>query len=143
MRHMPIAASLLATLALAGCASSPAAAPARDAAPRTVLHPSECLDPALARGWSYVDDDELLVDAGRRKYRVRLAELCFGLGTSPALHFQGDAVSNRVCGHAGEYVVVSRQRCRIQSVERLDDAAWREANGESEAKGRIEASKSE
>jgi len=143
MRHASIATALLATLALAGCAGTPAARPAAGDSPRTVLHPSECLDPALARGWTYVDDDELLVDAGRRKYRVRLAELCFGLGTSPALHFQGDAVSNRVCGHAGEYVVVSRQRCRIQAVERLDDETYRQAAGAGEAKGRIEASKSE
>ena len=91
------------------------------------LHPSECLDPGRARGWTHVDDSTLLVDAGNRKYRVVLAESCFSLGTSPELHFIGDSISNRVCGHVGEYVVSGRQRCRIQRLERLDDAAYREA----------------
>src|SRR5690606_22577157 len=91
------------------------------------LHPSECLDPDLARGWSHVDDTTLLVDAGNRKYRVQLAESCFSLGTSPELNFVGDSISNRVCGHVGEYVVSGRQRCRIQRVERLDDAAYQQA----------------
>lgn len=121
MRH---ALSLLVLIPLAACTST-GSAPARGTG--VVPHPSECLDPDRARGWTHVDDVTLLVDAGSRKYRVVLAESCFALGTSPDLQFVGDSISNRVCGHAGEYVVSGRQRCRIQRVERLDDAAYEQA----------------
>ncbi|HEX5693796.1 MAG TPA: DUF6491 family protein [Arenimonas sp.] len=92
-----------------------------------VTHPSECLDPDLARSWQDVDSTTLLVDAGSRKYRVRLAESCFALGTSPDLRFIGGSINGRICGYAGEYVVSGRQRCRIAQVERLDDAAYAKA----------------
>lgn len=138
MRHAP-ALSLLASLVLvAGCASSPTAAPA-SAGPGGVVHPSECLDPSWVRGWDYVDDDELLVDAGRRKYRIRLAENCFALGTSPALVFKGDHVSNRVCGHAGETIIVGHDRCRIRSVERLDDATYESLRDPGLKRGEVRA----
>ena len=136
MRHAP-ALSLLASLVLvAGCASSPGPA---DAGPGVVANPVECLDPSWVRGWDYVDDDELLVDAGRRKYRIRLAERCFALGTAPALVFDGDAVNNRVCGHAGETIIVGRDRCRIQSVERLDDATYESLRDPNQARGEVRA----
>ncbi len=122
MRHV---LSLLALIPLAACTSTGAGpAPSRSG---VVPHPSECLDPERARGWTHVDDSTLLVDAGSRKYRVVLAESCFSLGTSPELQFVGDSISNRVCGHSGEYVVSGRQRCRIQRVERLDDDAYQQA----------------
>ncbi|WP_460453571.1 DUF6491 family protein [Arenimonas aestuarii] len=120
MRH---ALSLLALIFLAACAGTGAGPPSAG----VTAHPSECLDPARARSWNDVDDSTLLVDAGNRKYRVVLAEPCFLLGTSPELRFVGDSINNRVCGHIGEYVVSGHQRCRIQRVERLDDAAWLEA----------------
>ena len=130
MRHV---LSLLVLIPLAACTSTgPAPAPA----PGVVPHPSECLDPERARSWSHVDDSTLLVDAGSRKYRVVLAESCFALGTSPELHFVGESISNRVCGHAGEYVVSGRQRCRIQRVERLDDAVYKQALDEADGKSR-------
>lgn len=122
MRH---ALSLLALIPLAACTTTGSEpAPSRAG---VVAHPSECLDPDRARGWTHIDDSTLLVDAGNRKYRVVLAESCFSLGTSPELNFVGDSINNRVCGHVGEYVVSGRQRCRIQRVERLDDAAYLDA----------------
>lgn len=122
MRH---ALPLLVLIPLAACTSTGAGpAPSRAG---VVAHPSECLDPERARGWTHVDDSTLLVDVGNRKYRVVLAEPCFSLGNSPELRFVGDSISNRVCGHVGEYVVSGRQRCRIQRVERLDDAAYLQA----------------
>ena len=128
MRHV---LPLLALIPLAACTST-GRAPARGSG--VVPHPSECLDPERARGWTHVDDSTLLVDAGSRKYRVVLAESCFALGTSPELHFVGDSISNRVCGHTGEYVVSGRQRCRIQRVERLDDPAYEQAVDEADGK---------
>ncbi|MBY4597298.1 DUF6491 family protein [bacterium BD-1] len=139
MRHAPLLSTALASLALAACASLPGPATPDAPGKRAVVHPSECFDPAFARGWDYVDDDELLVDAGRRKYRIRLSELCLSLGTSPDLGFVGDQVSNRICGHVGEYVLVGRERCRIQRVERIDEAEYLEATGRDEPKGRIKA----
>jgi len=120
MRHV---LPLLVLVSLAACSTNPQATPRAG----VTLHPSECLDPDLARSWTEVDSTTLLVDAGPRKYRVRLAESCFSLGTSPDLRFVGDSISNRVCGHVGEYVVSGRQRCRIDRVERLDEAAYKQA----------------
>lgn len=120
MRHF---LSLLVLIPLAACSTTGQTTPR----PGAIAHPSECLDPDLARSWSEVDSTTLLVDAGSRKYRVLLAESCFSLGTSPELRFIGDSISNRVCGHVGEYVVSGRQRCRIQRVERLDDATYQQA----------------
>lgn len=139
MRHALLATTAFASLALSACASLPGPATPDSPGKRAAVHPSECFDPAFARGWDYVADDELLVDAGRRKYRIRLSELCLPLGTSPDLNFVGDHVSNRICGHVGEYVVVGRERCRIQRVERIEDAEYLEATGRSEPKGRIKA----
>jgi len=128
MRHV---LPLLALVALAACSMNPASAP-RTGAPAP---PSQCLDPDLARGWTDLDNSTLLVDAGARKYRVRLAEPCFGLGTSPELRFIGDSISNRVCGHLGEFVVSGGQRCRIDRIERLDDEAYARALAGDEADG--------
>lgn len=120
MRH---ALLLLTLIPLTACTTSPQQTPRAG----VVAHPSECLDPDLARSWTDIDDTTLLVDAGSRKYRVLLAEPCFSLGTSPELRFVGDRISNRVCGYVGEYVVSGGRRCRIQQLERLDDAAYEQA----------------
>lgn len=120
MRHV---LPLLALIPLAACTTGPRPTPLAGA----IAHPSECLDPDLARGWTDIDSTTLLVDAGSRKYRVLLAEPCFALGMSPELRFIGDRISNRVCGHVGEYVVSGRERCRIDRIERLDEAAYQQA----------------
>ena len=141
MRHAPAPtlSALLLTAALAGCASDGGATRADSPAASPPMRAGECLDPAFARSWHFVDDDELLVDAGRRKFRIRLAEMCFSLGTSPALVFRGDRVSNRVCGGVGEYVVVGRDRCRIESVERIDDESYRQLSGDRKARTEVHA----
>ena len=128
MRH---ALSVLALVSLAACSSNPSLAPRADADARA----TQCLDPDLARGWTDLDNSTLLVDAGARKYRVHLAEPCFGLGTSPELRLIGDSIGNRVCGHLGEFVVSGGQRCRIDRIERLDDEAYARALAGDEADG--------
>lgn len=120
MRHL---LPLLALACVAACTAGGQPRP-HDGA---IAHPSECLDPDLARSWHHVDDSTVLVDAGSRKYRIELGEFCFALGTSPELRFVGDRISNRVCGHVGEYVISGNQRCRIQRVERLDEATYAQA----------------
>ena len=40
---------------------------------------------------------ELLVDAGKRKYRVHMREVCPELGTTSAVAFRGDGISQRIC----------------------------------------------
>lgn len=123
MRH---ALLLMALVPLAACTAGGQAT--RTAPPASAItHPSQCLDPDLARSWTDIDGTTLLVDAGARKYRVLLAESCFALGTSPDLRFLGGSINGRVCGHVGEYVVSGRQRCRVQRVERLDEAAYQQA----------------
>ena len=122
MRAIPVLISLLAL-------ASPVAAAADSApAPRGALRGADCLDPTMARSWDYVSGDELLVDAGRRKYRVRLSEHCTELGHGSVIRFKGDAVSGRVCGNVGEAVRVGRMSCRIERVELIDAKTYREAN---------------
>lgn len=113
--------------------------PTQPVASGPALSPSECLDPSRARSWTDVDATTLLVDTGQRKYRVNLATSCFAIGMSPELLFAGGGFGGRICGHVGEYVVVGRERCLIQSVERLDEASYREAAGENEVRGSVRA----
>ncbi len=97
------------------------------ATPRMALTGADCLDPSAVRSWHYVDGSELLVDAGRRKYRITLAESCTELGGAASIGFRGDSVSGRVCGNFGERVITKRMACRIDRVQLLDDATYREA----------------
>lgn len=110
-----------------------------DAAPsaKAPLKAADCLSPSAVRSWHYVDSRELLVDAGRRKYRITLAESCTELGGAASLVFKGDSVSGRVCGHFGDRVLTRGAACRIERVELIDDPAWRDATGAT--KGRISA----
>jgi hypothetical protein len=123
MRISPILFSLLALAPLASATAADEHAPA----PRNALRGGDCLDPSSARTWDYVSGDELLVDAGRRKYRVRLAEHCTELGHGSVITFKGDPISHRVCGNVGEAVRVGRMSCRIERLELIDADAYREA----------------
>jgi len=138
MRHAPALALSAALALLAGCATREDAPRQSRSAP-TMLHPSQCLDPSQARSWDSSDGFTLLVDGGRRKYRIGLYENCISLGNSVTLGLSGDFVSNRVCGRAGEYVLAGRERCRIRSVEVLDDATYQQLRGASRARGEIRA----
>ena len=123
MRAFPILFSLMALAPFASAVAGDTGAPA----PRGALRGADCLDPSSARTWDYVSGDELLVDAGRRKYRVQLAEHCTELGHGSVIAFKGDPVSSRVCGNVGETVRVGRMSCRIERLEIIDADAYREA----------------
>jgi len=129
--RLPIA-FVIALLVLAGTTAAVGGNPHK---PRISLKPADCLDPSSLRNWHYVDGSELLVDAGRRKYRITLAESCTDLGGAATIGFRGDSVSGRVCGHFGERVLTPRMACRIDRVELMSADAYREAT--SGAKGSI------
>ena len=120
MRNHFLIASLLALVP--GLAIADGSAPA----PRGALRGADCLDPSAARDWEYISGTELLVDAGRRKYRVVLAEHCSEMGHGSVIRFKGDAISGRVCGNVGEAVQVGRMSCRIERLERIDGKTYRE-----------------
>ena len=104
------------------------------------LHGADCLDPSAARTWDYVSGTELLVDAGRRKYRIVLAEYCTDLGYGAEIRFKGDNIGGRVCGNVGEKVLVNqRTSCHIERIEIIDAETYRAATDGQH--GTIEAGK--
>ena len=117
-------ALLLVALALLPPAASADADPSTRPSPKP-LHGADCLDPSSARTWDYVSGTELLVDAGRRKYRIVLAEYCTDLGYGADVRFKGDNIGGRVCGNVGEAVQVKSMSCRIERVEIIDAETYR------------------
>ena len=117
----------------AGCAST-ATAPSTPhaAAPSAAwLRGADCLDPGMARSWNEISTTELLVDAGRRKYRLTLPPSCVRIGTGPVLRFDGDPISGRVCGVPTDAVLLDGgQRCLIERLELVDQATWSDAANE-------------
>ncbi len=103
-----------------------AAEEGKRAAPRNALTGTDCLTPRMARSWEYVSADEVLVDAGRRKYRIRLADSCPELGQGAVAMFEGSRPHGRVCGNTGEAVRAERKKCRIASVELIDAQTYRD-----------------
>jgi hypothetical protein len=99
------------------------AAPAVPAA-ETGSARSRCLDPHRARSWLLLDSDELLVDAGRRRFHLQLAFACPELGYNDAIHFLGSDPGGRICGLPGDRIVLARRSlqrrpCTILSVTAL------------------------
>jgi len=86
-----------------------------------------CLDGNRVRNWIVVNDETLLLDAGRKKYRVNLQQSCFNLGTSPTLQFKGDPISGRVCGSSLDAIRVQGEQCRISKIEEIDKQTFNEA----------------
>ncbi|WP_227978350.1 DUF6491 family protein [Arenimonas daejeonensis] len=83
------------------------------------------MDPTSARTWDYVSGTELLVDAGRRKYRITLAEYCTELGYGAEISFKGDSIGGRVCGNVAEAVKVKSMSCRIERIEIIDAETYK------------------
>lgn len=124
MRHPALPLLLIALPLLAACAGDgkPASGPGR-----AMLQGTACLDPDLARSWHYLDSDSLLVDAGRRKYRIQVGDICTELALAPVIAFKGSGIGDHICGHVGEQVLVRSRNCRIDGIELLDEEAWRQA----------------
>lgn len=117
-----ILAALLAALAL------PQAALAEDErvtvyAPLRAL--ADCLDPDRARSWHLIDSDEVLVDAGRKRFHLQLQFSCPELGHEHSIVFRAGTAIGRLCGHPGDVIVTAQKRgrrthCPIANVTSLD-----------------------
>lgn len=113
---------------LATCFSFPipAAEPTRQG---RALVLSDCLDPGRARSWHLIDHDEILVDAGRRHYHLKLTFSCPELTYNHTIGFRAANGIGRVCGHRGDAIITPRPSllrwsCTIAVVTPLDQAQF-------------------
>lgn len=104
---------------------------------------SECLDPDHARGWHLIDSDELLVDAGRRKFLLTLAPACPELGFTTAIGFRSGDGIGRICGSPNDRVVFARRTaidipCRIAQVTPLTKEQYKQRLDGKKTKGKAQ-----
>jgi hypothetical protein len=99
-----------------------------------------CVDGNRVRNWIVVNDETLLLDDGRKKYRVNLQQPCFNLGTSPTLQFKGDPISGRVCGSSLDAIRVQGEQCRISKIEEIDNQAFNEAQNKKKVSLKVKKS---
>ena len=130
----PSLALLIALPVLAADAVAPAA-PAADAVPKAaaasprLLRGADCLDPEAVRSWFLASSDTLMVDAGRRKYRISVHPSCVELGNANAIRLRGGPVGSRVCGSVTDAVQTvgvagGNRSCRIHAISLVDEAQW-------------------
>lgn len=86
-----------------------------------------CVDTSRVRNWIVVNDETLLLDVGRKKYRVNLQQSCFNLSISPTLQFKGDPISGRICGSSLDAIRVRGEQCRILKIEEIDRQTFNDA----------------
>ena len=86
-----------------------------------------CVDTSRVRNWIVVNDETLLLDVGRKKYRVNLQQSCFNLSISPTLQFKGDPISGRICGSSLDAIRVRGEQCRISKIEEIDRQTFNDA----------------
>lgn len=86
-----------------------------------------CLDSDRVRNWVVLDDQTLLLDAGRKKYRVDLMSYCVNLSISPVLRFKGDPTSGRICNGTLDAIIVGNEMCRISKIEEIDKKTFNNA----------------
>ena len=86
-----------------------------------------CVDTSRVRNWIVVNDETLLLDVGRKKYRVNLQQSCFNLSISPTLQFKGDPISGRICGSSLDAIRVRGEQCRISKIEEIDKQTFNDA----------------
>lgn len=106
-------------------------APAADAHPPgfAPLPVKDCLQPHRARAWVYVGNDELLVDAGKRKYRITLAVGCTALAVAQRIDFESGHGTGRMCGMPQDYIRTEAGRCKVRSIEPLPAGQYERAQG--------------
>lgn len=130
-----------ARLGFAGLAlAATSLAVAAEGTPTDPLRPlSECLDPQHARGWAIVDGDDIVVDAGRRKFLIHFSASCPDLNWTRALQFRTAGGSSRLCGHANEAVLPNDKggmatACSIASITSIDTARYKALTTDSPGK---------
>lgn len=130
----PVLFSLL--LAAAVPLTAPAAEPRapKSSPPASTYQPirpaSQCLKPHRARDWAYVADDRILVDAGRKLYRIEFSYGCPALAFGQSIRFDAGPGVGRICGHIHEAVLVDGARCQIARVTRIDRATYEKMLGQ-------------
>ncbi len=139
----PTLALVIALPVLASDATAPEAPAAKGAdstapaAPRLLRGP-DCLDPEAVRSWFLASSDTLMVDAGRRKYRLTVHPSCVELGNANALRLRGGPVGTRVCGSVTDAVQTvgvagGNRSCRIHAIALVDEAEWAAATAAKDA----------
>ena len=99
-----------------------------------------CVDSSRVRNWIVVNDETLLLDAGRKKYRMNLRQSCFNLDTSPTLQFKGDPISGRVCGSSLDAIRVQGEQCPISKIEEIDKKTFNDAQNKKKVTLKIKKS---
>jgi hypothetical protein len=127
MRRLPLAlVALVLSLPVAVQASDEAAA--APAAAQTPLRGADCLDPARTRSYLMTGDKEVIVDAGKRKYRLSIGQSCPALSYTQAISFRGDQIDGRLCGGINDAVVTSDYPCKVDRIELITDEQYRAAS---------------
>lgn len=133
---MPARSALFAIL-LVAVAAPLAAAPRAAVSPLPGVHGAQCLDPDMARGFTPIDDRIVLVDAGRRLYRIEVTSSCSSLSTTSVIGFRGDPIVNRVCGMGFDAILVrGGHPCRIERMQLISKAEYKQALLEREQRRR-------
>jgi Family of unknown function (DUF6491) len=139
------AVALIAALPLAAHGAETPPAPPQAASVQTPLRGADCLDPARSRNFLVTSKNEVLVDSGKRKYRLWIGQSCPALTSSPVIGFRGDQVSGHLCGGLNDAVVTTDYPCKVDRVELLTSEQYKAATdayvAERKAKRRDDKSK--
>jgi hypothetical protein len=117
--------AILAGMAMALCTTAPTPARAAESGHAPLRPMSECIDPGRVRSWRMLDDDRVLVDAGRRHYLIELQSGCPELSHNPFLGFISNNPIGRVCGDIGDRLVPhgsaasGRPQCAIRRLQAI------------------------
>ena len=125
--HRPALAliALAAVLPLAALAAEPT--PTGPGSLSTPLRGNDCLDPARTRSYLATSDREVIVDAGKRKYRLSIGQSCPAMSYTQGISFRGDQVDGRLCGGLNDAVVTSDYPCKVDRVELISDEDYKAA----------------
>lgn len=105
---------------------------------------SACLDPDRARSWHLIDSDEILIDAGRKRFHLQLSQSCPELAFADSVGFHPGNGVGRICGSPGDTVVAPRISpigipCRIIEVTPLTKQQYAaRLHSEEPAKGTVQ-----
>lgn len=108
---------------LAACAEGPVQADDGAAADAAALRRANCFRIATIDHWRVIDSHQLIVYGPRRRdaYHVRLLHGCHGLRMTETVGFRARGTS-RICGEAGDQLIVPEGRCAIRSVRAISPA---------------------
>lgn len=103
---------------------------------------ADCFDPSHVRNWESVTLDEVVVDAGRRKFHLQLRNSCPELAYNHTATFLPGTGVGRICDKLGDRIVlpqgsVVRQRCGIGKVTPIDRAQYQRYLSGNEPRGEV------